>query len=117
MTATDELKALASVLADWAAPAPGITVYLFGSRVRGDHTSTSDIDVHFHWGDRDIGDGDIQWWGRNNEQDFAAIKAKLPGPLKILERWDAVWCQRVVAAPVIHQDRNVRCVSLPPKAR
>jgi hypothetical protein len=32
MTASDELKAVAERLADWVEPAPGVTVYLFGSR-------------------------------------------------------------------------------------
>ena len=112
-TVFSELKDLARLLADWAAPAPGVTVYLFGSRVRGDHGPTSDVDVCFQWRDR-VGDGDVRWWTINNEEDFAAIKPKLPGPLKILEQADA-WYQRVVAADVVHQDRNVRCVWLPPK--
>lgn len=110
-TVSNELKDLASVLADWAAP--GVTVYLFGSRVRGGHKPTSDVDVCFKWRDR-LSDGDARWWEANNREKFAAIKPKLPGPLKILEQADP-WCQRVVAAKVVHQDRNVRCVWLPPK--
>src|SRR4030095_3096635 len=48
------------VLADWAAPAPGVMVYVFGSRVRGDHESDSAVDVCFKSGDR-LTDGDAKW--------------------------------------------------------
>jgi hypothetical protein len=68
--------------------------------------------VCFQWGH--VGDTDAHWWSINNEEDFAAIKAKLPGPLKILEPQDP-WCARIVAAEVVYQDRNVRCVWLEPK--
>jgi predicted nucleotidyltransferase len=41
-----ELVALAEILADWVEPAPSVpAVYLFGSRVRGDHRHDSDVDV------------------------------------------------------------------------
>src|SRR5439155_4441739 len=44
-----ELEALAETLAEWISPAPGIpAVYLFGSRVRGDHRPDSDVDVRLH---------------------------------------------------------------------
>jgi predicted nucleotidyltransferase len=110
---SDELKQLTRLLADWAAPASGVTVYLFGSRVRGDHKPTSDVDICIKWGDRPD-DGDVRWHMFNEEEDYATIKRKLPGPLKILER-DDPWHKRVVASEVVHQDRNVRCVWLPPK--
>jgi predicted nucleotidyltransferase len=40
----DEVKQLARTLADWAAD-KSVTVFLFGSRVRGDHRPDSDVDV------------------------------------------------------------------------
>jgi predicted nucleotidyltransferase len=44
-----ELQALAEILAEWINPAPGIpAVYLFGSRVRGDHRPNSDVDVRLY---------------------------------------------------------------------
>jgi predicted nucleotidyltransferase len=107
---SNKLKELARLLADWAAPARGITVYLFGSRVRGDHRPDSDVDVCFQWEGRP----DVHWWQTNNEQDFAAIKPKLPGPLAIHPEQDPWWAP-AVAAEVVYQDRNVRCVWLPPK--
>jgi predicted nucleotidyltransferase len=105
-TVSSELKDLASLLADWAAPASGVTVYLFGSRVRGDHKPASDIDLCIKWGDG-LTDSDVQWHVTNEETDYAAIKRKLPGPLKILER-DDPWYARALAAKVVYQDRSVR---------
>jgi predicted nucleotidyltransferase len=44
-----ELHALAEILAKWIEPVPGIpAIYLFGSRVRGDHRQDSDVDVRLY---------------------------------------------------------------------
>jgi len=45
----DEVKQLARALADWAAD-KSVTVFLFGSRVRGDHRPDSDVDVFVQFG-------------------------------------------------------------------
>jgi hypothetical protein len=50
----------------------------------------------------------------NEQQDYAAIKSQLPGPLKILDPHDPL-CELIRAAHVIYSDRNVRCVWMPPK--
>ena len=105
-------KAIARLLADWASPAPGVTIYFFGSRVRGDHGPASDVDVCIQFGQ--VGQTAIDWHTRNEEEDYATINRHLPSKLKILERNDP-WWQRVVAAEVVHRDRNVCCVWLPPK--
>ena len=43
---SSELRALAEVLADWIEPVLGVpALYLFGSRVRGDHRPDSDVDI------------------------------------------------------------------------
>ena len=42
--ASDELKELASILAEWSR-GHAVTVYLYGSRIRGDHQPDSDVDV------------------------------------------------------------------------
>jgi predicted nucleotidyltransferase len=80
-----DLPALASILADWLEPAPKVpTVYLFGSRVRGDHRPDSDIDVRLFLNEwRNVDAPDMEWWTRENETDFAALKARLPGPLAV----------------------------------
>jgi hypothetical protein len=87
-------------------------LYLFGSRVRGDHRPNSDVDVSVQW--LALGDADMAWWQTNNENLFVAIDARLPGKLQILEENDPVTL-KVRAAPVVHQDRNVFCVLTPPK--
>ncbi len=112
-TVSAELRELARLLADWAVPAPNTTLYLFGSRVRGDYGPTSDVDLCVDFG-KHPDTADVHWWTINSAKDFAAIKPLLPGPLKILERQDD-WWWRVVSAQVVHQDRNVRCIWLEPK--
>ena len=106
------LPVLASILADWAADAPGVKLYLFGSRVRGDHRANSDVDVSVQW--LAVGDADMAWWQTNNAELFATIDARLPGKLQILEENDPVTL-KVRAALVVHQDRNVFCVLMPRK--
>jgi predicted nucleotidyltransferase len=111
-TVAQELRDLAAVLADWCTPAPAATLFLFGSRVRGDHRPDSDVDVSIAWGR--ISDADMDWWMKNNQELFVTIDGKLPGKLQILEENDPVTL-RVRSAPVVHHDRSVVCVLLPPK--
>jgi predicted nucleotidyltransferase len=111
---TDELKELTQVLADWA-EGVSATVYLHGSRVRGDHRQKSDVDIHIAW-ERDIDNSSMQWWGKENDNEFANINGKLPGSLHILDPRDPLQLHHAVeAAPVVYQYRNVRCVLLKPK--
>lgn len=81
-----DLPALAEILAQWVDDVPGLpAVYLFGSRVRGDHKPNSDVDVWLdivNWKDDPTG-STISWWEVQNETDFAELKSKLPGPLQI----------------------------------
>ncbi|QOZ34438.1 nucleotidyltransferase domain-containing protein [Bradyrhizobium sp. CCBAU 53421] len=80
-----DLPALAGILADWLEPARNIpAVYLFGSRVRGDHRPNSDVDLRLfidEW--RNLERADMDWWAKENETDFALLKSRLPGPLAI----------------------------------
>jgi hypothetical protein len=116
---SDELQALAEILADWIKPARGIpAVYLFGSRVRGDHRHDSDVDVRLFLDEWSACDVTVQWWLAQNESDFAELKSQLPGPLEI-HRED-----RDDADKHIHEGRKnpvlvlrrVVCVWTPPKA-
>jgi|SRR5437667_10153349 Nucleotidyltransferase domain len=88
---------------DWA------VIYLFGSRVRGDHKPDSDIDICVEWPNPTS--QDINWWSTNNDEDFSTINDGLGGRIEILERNSPIR-PIVLAAPVVHQDRNVRCVWL-----
>jgi predicted nucleotidyltransferase len=112
MTPPSELRMLAAILAEWASEAPGVTLYLFGSRVRGDHRADSDVDVSVEWGT--LNDADKNWLLINNQDEFAGVNAKLPGPLHITEERHPI-TTKVRSAPVVYQDRSVRCVLLPPK--
>jgi hypothetical protein len=113
-----DLAALANILADWLAPAPNVpAVYLFGSRVRGDHRADSDVDVRVltnEWSGLDR--RDMDWWGQQNETDFAELKRRLPGPLSLHRE------QHDDADPAIREGRKapllvvrrVVCVWTPP---
>jgi predicted nucleotidyltransferase len=100
------------VLADWVAPAPSVTIYLFGSRVRGDHRPDSDVDVVIDFENPQL--VDMKWWGAVNNDLFRSIDAALPGRLAILERDDPV-ANRVRYGPVVYRDRQVVCVWTEPK--
>jgi predicted nucleotidyltransferase len=106
---SDELKALARILADWATPASTSTICLYGSRVRGDHGPNSDVDIRADWaGTHD----EVSWWTEINQSDFADINAKLPGKLHVLPSNDPVK-DKVRFGTVIYRDRNISCVLLP----
>jgi len=79
----NELQALAETLARWIEPAPGVTVYLFGSRVRGQHHGDSDVDIRLFQSEWKVCDATAQWWRVQNETGFAEIKSQLPGVLHI----------------------------------
>lgn len=110
MAALGELQELARVLADWAAPSPHARIYLFGSRVRGDHTSESDVDVYVEFDG--AGRDDVNWWITNQRSAFREIQKRLPFKFNALDPRDP-FKRKIVAAPVAYQDRNVFCVTLP----
>ena len=106
-----ELIKLARTLAEWAADT-GAIIYLYGSRVRGDHRHDSDVDICIDLAK--ITRTGVQWWMDNNEENFATINAKLGHRLEILELHDDLRF-RVFSAQIVYQDRNVRCVWLAAK--
>ena len=112
-----ELKQLAAILAAWSI-GYSVRVYLFGSRVRGDHKPSSDVDVYLEWllpgGEDVVNERTMAWWQRENEDDFRAINRLLPGKLQILEGTDPIG-QNVMHGAVVYRDGNVWCVKLPPK--
>lgn len=109
------LKRLAATLAEWSA-GTNFTIYLFGSRVRGDHRLDSDVDVVIPLPTAPA-DVDVLWWSAINNDLFASIDAKLPGKLHILENTDPLACRVVDTGKqsVFMRDRNVICVWLPPR--
>lgn len=81
---TAELETLAETLARWVDDVPGVpAVYLFGSRVRGDHRPDSDVDLRLFLNEWSPVEATLTWWQEQNRTDFAAFKARLPGPLSL----------------------------------
>ena len=82
--ADPELQLLAAIIDEWVRDAPGIhEVYLFGSRVRGDHRPDSDVDIRLFIDEWQPDVRTVDWWTHQNGTDFAELKSRLPGPLAI----------------------------------
>jgi hypothetical protein len=74
--------AFATVIAEWAEPVLGLRrVFLFGSRVRGDHRPDSDVDLCIDRTNDVDADLAIDWWLAANASGFADLRSILPGPL------------------------------------
>ena len=116
------LRDLASIVGDWAAPASNsLTVYIFGSRVRGDHRVSSDVDIYMHVTSV-VDDAALAWHCHQQTTSYAELRPLLPGPLGengsgLLDPMDDDMVRLVLAGRLILSDRNVRCVWLPPKPR
>ena len=110
-----DLVRLAGVVADWASDARLAEVYVYGSRVRGDHQPDSDIDLCFAFPVRDA--AVMAWWELNQLTRFALLELKLGERVHALPLKDPVGEKVRQAAfdpeRVAHQDRNVTCVLLP----
>lgn len=118
-----DLPALAEAVATWADGASGVPdVYVFGSRVRGDHRPDSDVDLCVFQSEWDATSENVDWWIEQGRADFAQIKALLPGAPKIhgLDSWDDAgrWVQEARADPdrVVLRVRKVVCLWIPPKS-
>lgn len=106
-----DFREIARILADWSHPHECITIYLFGSRVRGDHREDSDVDVLIDHTLPD--DAATAWLSRMEAEDYASLKAQLPG-LELLERLSHIAPMvREAGRNPVYVDRNVRCVELP----
>ncbi len=82
--APDDLVKLAATINACLRGGPGFRkVYLFGSRVRGDHRPDSDVDLRIFTEDYEGDEATLQWWQQQNATDFAELKAALPGPLSL----------------------------------
>lgn len=108
-----ELIGLATTLSNWIAGMPCIeTLYLFGSRVRGDHRKDSDVDVHVEFDHA----YSLESWIQENDDEFRQINSRLPGVLKLhQDRTDAVVPKVKAAAqsPKLVVNKVI-CVVLPP---
>jgi predicted nucleotidyltransferase len=99
--ATQQLEELAKAIADWAAGAPLIvSIFVFGSRVRGDHGPNDDVDISIDCGGSS--DEIAAWQTHNEKTGYAALKNVLPGPLKL--------APFIPHGSLVHWDRNVFCL-------
>jgi hypothetical protein len=105
--ATQQLEALAKAVADWAACAPlTVSIFVFGSRVRGDHGPDGYVELSIDCGGSS--DEIAAWQAHNERTDYAALKDVLPGPLKL--------APFIAHGSLVHWDRNVYCLWQAPEA-
>src|SRR5258708_1679975 len=109
--ASADLVDLVRKIADWADHS--MTIYVFGSRVRGDHRADSDVDMHYVFPARPTREFTL-WWTEQNAQSFAELRKVLPGLPQFLERNDPL-DREIEGGIVVYRDRNVVCISRPPK--
>jgi predicted nucleotidyltransferase len=107
------LVELARAIADWAHPE--LTIYVYGSRVRGDNRPDSDVDMHYVLPARPSREFTV-WWTEQNGHDFADLRKVLPGRPQFLESDDPLY-REIEAGTVVHRDRNVICIDRPPKPK
>jgi predicted nucleotidyltransferase len=113
---TEELQNLAETLAQWIDPVPGIsTIYLFGSRVRGDHRFDSDVDVRLFVEKMKPDEATSRWWEEQNETFFAEINGRLPGPLGLHRDTPDAADTNILSGRQVLVVRKVICVWTPPK--
>jgi predicted nucleotidyltransferase len=83
-TVNAELNDLAEIVVRWVDAVPGVSaVYIFGSRVRGDHRPASDVDIRLHVDEMGSDKETNDWWMEQNDTQFALLKAQLPGQLSL----------------------------------
>jgi predicted nucleotidyltransferase len=86
-----DLERLAKIIAHWAESLPLKQVYIFGSRVRGDHKANSDLDVAVEYADFPT-EQEMANWQCENDTDFAKLKSALGVTLSLHpEPNDAAW--------------------------
>jgi nucleotidyltransferase-like protein len=109
---SDELRKLAAELADWAQGAPGYTIFVFGSRVRGDHRTDSDLDI-YPWLSGKADNASTRWFTDNEGDNYAAISERLS--IRVHRQFHMPGLlAKLRSCPVVHQDRNVTFVLLEP---
>lgn len=103
------------ILAEWAGDAP-ITVYVYGSRVRGDHSPDSDVDLYADYikGQKEAGD---ECYERQRSDNYSERRKRLPWPFTQVmppfgSRHQFLFQQHEVA-----RKGNVVALHPPPKAK
>jgi predicted nucleotidyltransferase len=103
---TRQLEEMAGAIADWAAGAPlTVSIFVFGSRVRGDHGPNDDVDLSIDYGGSS--DEIAAWRAHNEKTDYAALRNVLPGQLKL--------APFIARGSLVHWNRNVYCLWQAPR--
>lgn len=90
MRIRQDLERHAAIIAKWAENLPIKKVYIFGSRVRGDATDASDLDIAVEFQPPASVDETVLNWSHQNETDFADLKKALKVPVSLhIDRDDA----------------------------
>lgn len=101
-----DLERHAAIIAEWAGNLPIKKIYIFGSRVRGDATDASDLDIAIEFQPPESVDETMLNWDHQNETDFADLKRALKVPLSLhIDPDDAAW-------PVIRAAANTPVLSV-----
>lgn len=109
------LSELMDVLAEWAAGAP-VVVYVYGSRVRGDHRPDSDVDLYVAHVKGQEAAGD-EWYNKQMEDNYSDLRNKLPGPIsKVMPPFGAAHPLLFPNYEVARKG-NVIALHTPPKAK
>jgi predicted nucleotidyltransferase len=117
MQKRQDLERYAVIIAEWAETLPIKKVYIFGSRVRGDATAASDLDIALEFQFPASVDETMWNWNHQNETDFADLKNALEVPLSLHTcADDAAWpLIRAAATTPVLSIGKVVCVLTPPR--
>jgi hypothetical protein len=107
----DEAERLLAILDQWAT-GTGATIYLYGSRARGDYHSDSDADIFVDW-PPDLPDVFFRWWCNENDDKFRAIGRWIGVRAEILDPDDKLMQAKIRAADVLSTRGCARAVMLP----
>jgi predicted nucleotidyltransferase len=110
-----DLSRQAKIVAEWAEKLPLKKVYIFGSRVRGDATAASDLDVAIEF-EPPLTVNEAMWnWKHQEETEFAELKRALDVPLSLhREEDDRAWpAIRAAATTPVFSVGKVVCVLTP----
>jgi predicted nucleotidyltransferase len=111
-----DLKALADAVSTWVDEVSGVKeIYIFGSRVRGDHRPDSDVDIRVFVDQLANDTQTTVWWTDQHATCFADLKVLLPGPLGMHDRSENFDKDILNQLNVVLTVRKAVCVWLSPK--
>jgi predicted nucleotidyltransferase len=117
MAIDPNLKRQARILCRWAKSLPVKTVYIFGSRVRGDAQPDSDLDVAVEFEPPPTINEAMWNWDHQNKTNFAELRKALGISLSLhIDQDDGAWLAiRAGASKPVFSIGKVVCVITPPR--